>query len=93
MKSICISLLLEVVIIFSISQTKMALQLYQVDNKSYLLDFKSLSPTIDDGKAGGAGASASLSSSMNETMGKTVFHESFNNTTSESVFKKRASGM
>ena len=29
---------------FSLFQTKIGLQLYQVDHKSYLLDFKSLAP-------------------------------------------------
>ncbi|XP_067934383.1 5'-AMP-activated protein kinase catalytic subunit alpha-2-like isoform X2 [Watersipora subatra] len=53
--------------------TKMSLQLYQVDNKSYLLDFKSLSPHIDD-VAKNSGNS-SLSSSINDFMGRSMFHE------------------
>ena len=64
----------------------MSLQLYQVDNKSYLLDFKSLSPTIDDVVKDGSlttrvstnGGSMSLNSSLNESMARTVYHESEN---------------
>lgn len=41
-------------------QTKMSLQLYQVDYKSYLLDFKSLAS--DDDKSGSSGGSGSSSS-------------------------------
>lgn len=65
----------------------MSLQLYQVDNKSYLLDFKSLSPHVDDTKV-----PVGMTASLNDSMGKTVFHESFNNTQSEMALKKRSSG-
>ena len=79
----------------------MSLQLYQVDNKSYLLDFKSLSPTIDEASrssgsgnassgAAGSGAPTSLNSSLSDSMGRMVFHDSFN---SEGGLKKRTSGM
>jgi len=63
--------------------TKMSLQLYQVDSKSYLLDFKSLSPHIDDvikdttlSSRPSANGSASLNSSLSESMARTVYHES-----------------
>lgn len=53
----------------------MSLQLYQVDNKSYLLDFKSLSPHIDDASKGLGAGNGSLNSSMNESITKAMFHD------------------
>lgn len=71
----------------------MSLQLYQVDSKSYLLDFKSLSPHIDDvikdttlSSRPSANGSASLNSSLSESMARTVYHES------ESSLRQRNSG-
>jgi len=57
----------------------MSLQLYQVDTKSYLLDFKSLSPHIDDVPKSNNHGNGSLNSSINDMMGKNLFHDSGNN--------------
>ena len=64
----------------------MSLQLYQVDNKSYLLDFKSLSPHIDDVSKGTGTGNGSLSSSLNDSAGRAVFHEP------EPISRTRTSG-
>lgn len=65
----------------------MSLQLYQVDNKSYLLDFKSLSPHVDDQSKGlNAAGNGSLNSSMNDAMGRALFQDS------ETGLRQRTSG-
>ena len=58
----------SVVLIFLFPQTKVALQLYQVDHKSYLLDYKSL-PVRDEYQADGGTASgkSSMRSSANSS--------------------------